>query len=121
MAFEHASDQIGRAGCCVNHLHLHLLPCVNGEKIVKRITNSVGLPATIKTYGDLTTLFYQNTPYLLVETNKIYLWKDPLILSQFMRRVIAEEYNIVERYDWKRYPFYENMTKSMKEWKKWKK
>lgn len=116
--YEHGAGIGQSSGCCVDHAHIHLLPF--DKNIVKIIQQFLGKPKIIKKYSELYKLHPQKmNGYLLVEENeKIFIWPEPMIVSQFVRRIIAEKINKGDKYDWKKYPFAENMLITTKQWKK---
>lgn len=114
VCFEHGGAYSNTSGCCVGHAHFHILPA-SSENLLDTVKKNLGDPKSIK-YENI----YKNedSGYLLLEEkNKIYYWPNPKIISQFMRRLIAQQCHIVNKYDWKNFPFYENMEETTRAWK----
>ncbi|TAN33402.1 hypothetical protein EPN28_02530 [Patescibacteria group bacterium] len=115
ICFEHGASYDDKGGCCVEHAHFHILPF--NIPLRKKIESHLGKATVLKNYKELGFQVKDNPSYLLLEENKkIYFWKQPLIISQYMRRLIANELLIKEKFDWKRFPFWSLMKKSIKEW-----
>lgn len=117
ISFEHGGGNNNKAGCCVGHTHLHILP--HDQPLRPAIEKQLGKAEKIKNYSALNKLYKKNLDnYLLLEENdKIYLWRNPPILSQYMRRLIAKQIKQEPLYDWQKHPFYENMEQTIRDWK----
>ncbi|KKQ27061.1 MAG: hypothetical protein US42_C0015G0004 [Candidatus Magasanikbacteria bacterium GW2011_GWC2_37_14] len=117
IAFEHGATQHDKAGCCIGHAHIHILPF---DKILtEKIENILDKKSTLIQYEDINDLTGHGTVnYLLLEENeKINIWKNVVVLSQFMRRLIARETNKANCFDWKTNPFREIMLETIDSWK----
>ncbi|MBI5221854.1 MAG: hypothetical protein HY979_03545 [Candidatus Magasanikbacteria bacterium] len=116
VCFEHGGAYSNTSGCCVGHAHLHVLPS-GPENFLKNIQEKLGDPKSID-YENIHKK--EDSGYLLLEEkNKIYYWPNPKIISQFMRRLVAQQCHIGDKYDWKNFPFYENMEKTTRAWKEY--
>jgi diadenosine tetraphosphate (Ap4A) HIT family hydrolase len=119
LCFEHGCNEFNKAGGCVTHCHLHILPF--DKNIIKTITDEIGKPTIIENYQELNRLHNNLDTYLLVEYKEnIYVWENPNIVSQFVRRVLAREKNIPNQFNWKLHPFTENLEETLKNWKDYK-
>ncbi|EKD42927.1 MAG: hypothetical protein ACD_72C00531G0002 [uncultured bacterium] len=121
ICFEHAanSEDIVGSGCCISHCHIHILPYQ--QPVINSIKKKIGQYQAVKDYTQLNKLVGQDIDsYLLVEQDdKIKIWKNKNIISQFMRRLIADNCNLGNRYDWKKFPYREEMETTTKEWNNW--
>lgn len=120
MIFEHGDCCTKQKTCCICHAHTHILP--TEKKILKILKETIEEPANeINSYTQVEDkIDIKEDSYLLIEENKkIYIWKNKIILHQYIRRIIAEQIGIASKYDWKRYPFYNNMQKTITDWLKY--
>ena len=95
VCFEHGGVSCTkRAGGCIVHAHLHLVPCdvpIIGE-VRKR-----GLTAVpISDISDLHTLTKENLSYLYFEDTdgQKYIVKDKFVISQFFRQLLAHHFGL---------------------------
>lgn len=116
--FEHGSSINDKGGCCVQHAHTHFIP--NKSKILPIINKMIGKPRRIRCYDQLFKITNQGEySYLFMEeNNQKYLWLNPKIISQFMRRIIASSVGKEAEFDWRSHPYYENMDITNSCWKK---
>jgi diadenosine tetraphosphate (Ap4A) HIT family hydrolase len=107
IVFEHgASDNdTNKGGCCVFHAHAHIVP--------HRLSNSVNMVEAlgltkISKCDDFFEMAYDK-PYLFFmnNDNEIYLriLTDSVVPSQVIRKCIAQDLNIKDKWNWKDYPF----------------
>ena len=117
ICFEHGGAYSNTSGCCIGHAHLHILP-TGSQNFLDSTKQNLGEPKLIE-YEDIHK--NQDSGYLLLEEkNKVYYWPNPKIISQFMRRLVAQQCGLGDKYDWKNFPFYKNMEKTTQTWKEWK-
>jgi len=120
--YEHGECMYGndRSGACVKHFHLVLIG--TKKDIYGTIEKNLGKPDnSIKKFSELKHLDEEHRGYLLYKKNhKWVYWKGRNLISQFTRRLLAEDQrkNI---YNWRIHPYFENMQTMIKDWKKWKK
>jgi ATP adenylyltransferase len=109
--FEHGPITENKAGCCVDHAHIHALPVqIDLVKLVNEELSS----KQIDTYVDLNEINY---PYLFIEGNegdKQLFEIDHPVPSQYLRQIIAEQLGFPEKYDWKIHPFVSNLLRTLK-------
>lgn len=102
-------------GCGVDHLHLHLVPLKGLNLLVesrKYNSNINWFPIqNIRLLKDCNV----DKGYLFMElpNKKMYLATGELAGSQFFRKVIANDLEIPEKYDWKLYPMLLNIEKTL--------
>jgi len=105
----------------VCHAHVHILP--NNKKIFNILKETLGKPTgEVKQYTQIKNKINpeQDSYLLLEENNKKFIWKNKIILRQYIRRLVSEQLGKGSEYDWKRYPYHENMQKTITEWLKYK-
>jgi diadenosine tetraphosphate (Ap4A) HIT family hydrolase len=119
--FEHGSlnDNMLGSGCCVYHCHIHILP---QEKPLGGIMRQqLGACQTTSSYSDINNIISKddNSYLFLEEDSKIKIWRNKKVISQYIRRVLANQCQLDKKYDWKQFPFYEEMQHTTEAWKKW--
>ncbi|MBI4992716.1 MAG: hypothetical protein HZC26_01075 [Candidatus Magasanikbacteria bacterium] len=119
--YEHGTDPTSneKAGGCVEHFHLALI--ATKKDVFPTITTQLGCGKHIKNIDDLTTLYRteQLSAYLLYKDKKhVIYWNRPLIISQYMRRLLAPDLE-KQKFDWHFFPFKKNMERCKKKWKAW--
>ena len=100
--FEHGPAS-RKGGCCIEHAHVHAVP-------VHFNLDTIELPSRqIQTYTQL-----PSDEYLFVEDHKgvKQCYQANNLPSQLMRRKIAQQLNIPERWDWGVYEGREEMQKT---------
>jgi len=121
IAFEHGATMHDKAGCCIGHAHIHILPF--DKEIAKKIEQILDKKSTTVEYEEINNLTGHGTVnYLLLDENdKISIWKNVVVLSQFLRRIIAREINKPDFFDWKVNPFREIMEQTIASWNEYTK
>jgi diadenosine tetraphosphate (Ap4A) HIT family hydrolase len=113
--FEHGASEndTNKGGCCILHTHLHIVP--------HKLNNSTEMINTLDLkkiggYNDFFTIAYDK-PYLFFMNNDnemfLRVLSDSVFPSQIIRRWIAKDLNIAEKWDWRQNPFYENIHKTI--------
>lgn len=111
--FEHGPQCLSQSiGCSVDYAHLHLVPlnfslveevCLFENKITFVNLNSISQLAK-----------YQNDYLLVKEPNDYFkIATDFTKSSQYIRKIIANKLAVPEKYDWKIYPFQNNINKTV--------
>lgn len=104
---------IGKAKDSIVHSHVHIIPSDLTSEDVKKIS---GFEFDTVKVADLPK--YKEYSYLLVRTPDDEHWiinNDPklYIPRQYIRQIVAEEYNIPgELWNWRNYPFHEKMRQT---------
>lgn len=99
--FEHGSCSHVKAGACIDHAHMHLVPTAEdfGSHLAHRFSG--------KRLTDIGRISSKcaSQPYLLYENamGVATVYETPLLPSQFMRMLIAQRLGVPERYDWRKY------------------
>ncbi|MCL2051472.1 MAG: hypothetical protein FWG91_07085 [Lachnospiraceae bacterium] len=116
--FEHGgvNHDINRSACCIMHAHVHIVPHVltNEKEMIDKLSLM-----QISSYADLFADMYEK-PYLFFSNNygDMYL-RDviDIVPSQIIRKWIAHDIGINEKWDWKEYPFDENIISTVEKMK----
>ena len=117
--FEHGPSKPTTAfGCGVDHAHLHLVPLVT--KISEAATVQMGAPEIMDEQD-----FWEQWPiairhqggsdYLMLgePSRPVYVWESPTTVSQFFRRLIAASIGLPQMYDYRQFPFEDNVCKTI--------
>lgn len=109
--FEHGSLDTQRlAGASVDHVHLHYLPI---DIDLKALTPELDYVEV----DDLSGLSTINSEYLFVRTkNRNYWTKVSSLPSQYFRRIIARIFGVPSMWNWREYPFVNNMVATYNSW-----
>ena len=115
VCFEHGGAACSISmGSCIDHAHFHLLPYSGSltEEIKPFALNGKRIEdlSNLRQYGA------SNTPYLFWQDtdDSMNVVDSGFVPSQFFRRVIAAHYDIPNKWDWRQYPFIDNMEKTIK-------
>ncbi|MCE5197371.1 MAG: methyltransferase domain-containing protein [Armatimonadota bacterium] len=94
---EHGPAQCGMAGACVDHAHLHCLPC--DLQIRKTLEKHLG-SGKCCSIGDLAAIHDAGQSYVYIEESdgKEWVYPTDVIPSQFLRQVIAK---ILDKPTWR--------------------
>lgn len=103
ICFEHGvvdSNPGKKAGCCVDHLHLHIIPAE--IDIIDEMKKNFRAEK-INSFNQLADKFQKKTPYLFYEDNdeEKYVFNAPLVISQYLRMIVADKLGVIDRWDWK--------------------
>jgi ATP adenylyltransferase len=107
--FEHGCvDACNKAGACYQHSHLHIVPVsLNIDDIP--LSNLI----RINSIQDLTIFNKTQESYLYLSLSEgDYVAVNPQISSQFMRKIIAKVIGKEDYWNWRKYPFLENMIET---------
>jgi diadenosine tetraphosphate (Ap4A) HIT family hydrolase len=113
--FEHgAIDDKRTAGGCINHAHIHFIARnldLCGE--LKQEFRQIAIPSGVSSARHLPPL---GSPYLYVrqsgEEGQLFLVDQP-IATQFLRQKVASRIGMHNYWDYKLYPFEENIMKTI--------
>lgn len=112
--FEHGTNtMINYSGQSIVHAHIHILPAsINLSNKLRQCF----LEKKISFLHDLKSRTEKQYDYLFFENNNrekfVYIVKDKLP-SQYLRRIIAESLGNGGMWNWKEYPLYENVERTM--------
>jgi len=110
----HGQDRYSAAGCCVEHTHLHISPC----KSLPTFTSLIPfVKVELRQLIDLTTVDGGNG-YLLVgdgDNPEAYSFYpvNTVIPKQFLRQVLATVQGRQEMWDWRSYPCYKAISRTI--------
>lgn len=107
--FEHGSHGTQPGGACLDHAHLHLVPCRRPARLLDGLPDSIRLRRT----SDL--LEYSQQPYLFAQDSGQagVVIPNPQVRSQYLRRRLAEVLDVTERWDWAAYLGLEEMATTL--------
>ena len=114
--FEHGASSSGfKAGCCIDHAHIHAIPAK--IDLLPYLLTSYNLER-INNINKMLNFGQRDIPYLFYENSEdeqyicsIDINNEPP--TQYLRKVLAQELNIVKYHDWRTYPFLENIEKTI--------
>lgn len=105
-----------RAGCCTDHAHLHIVPVEVDllEDIKKHYRGK-----KIKSLKELRKQYFKKSPYLFYENNnkEMYLFNAPLVVSQYLRKILAKNLKKESKWDWRICHGKEEMLRTIKKLK----
>lgn len=113
--FEHGSSSISNpGGMSVVHAHIHCVPCSEIEASYLHEVVFLNFPSIddVKRYWEKTT---HNNPYLLyLDTfGKVFFHEGEHIPSQYMRRIMCNIIRGDDTWNWKQYPYLDNIRKTV--------
>jgi len=114
-----AVSEYKKAGCCIDHAHLHAFPVnVDLSDVLKEHFRS---NRKIKELGELKEQEERKTPYLYFENvnESKYVFDAPVVPKQYFRQQVSYETGKPELWDWRRYPEIENLEKCIAKLKDW--
>jgi diadenosine tetraphosphate (Ap4A) HIT family hydrolase len=103
-------------GCGVDYAHIHIVP--TKHNLIKTIENEFKVHYDWKQIGNLSeSIKYidNGIPYLYYENQqrKSFITTNDNIPSQLFRKALAFNVDLPNEYDWKNYPFTENIHKTI--------
>lgn len=111
-AFEHgAVSYTKKGGCCVDHAHVHVLPCP--FELLNPLKESFSVE-TITHFSALSLSVEMGQPYLFYQdpAGMRYLLTAPVIASQCMRILIARKQGTPQIWNWRMEPGLDIMAKT---------
>ncbi|MFZ1205394.1 MAG: HIT domain-containing protein [Candidatus Acidiferrales bacterium] len=102
-AFEHGCvDKIGKAGACIDHAHLHLLPV--SQNLRPLVERSFGSGTEMKSFSGLRSFVRRSMPYLYYEdpAGLAMAYEAPIAPSQYFRQLMTATVRGNGDWDWKR-------------------
>lgn len=99
------------AGSCVEHHHLHIFP-VNLTHIPQILIDNFTNHRSVSSLEDLVQMNREKVPYIYYSTGpgNHEVFEAPILPRQYMRQVLAAELNLGHVWDWREYPFEENVA-----------
>ena len=106
---EHGSGGICDKGAsCCSHAHMHLIP-VKPEPVIDAYKKIGGDPFRISNIKELKEQEGSSYMFLSPSPNLYLVWYAAKFVSQFVRRVSSNVLGFEYLFNWKKYPFHENM------------
>ncbi len=117
--FEHGSaSETNRAGACIDHAHLHLLPIAHD--LLPRLSSRFELEK-LADIEELCSDVYRHNSYILFENQArvLYVALVKGLPSQYFRRVIAEELGVKDFWDYGAFPGHESIRATLQKLNPW--
>jgi len=114
IAFEHgAACPANRAGACIDHAHLHLVP-TSAQITLNEFGSNHEKIDSIEQLGDTP----EGEAYLYYDNGKgaCRIMLDRLLPNQFLRRRLAEALQCGEIWDWREHPLHDQVTIFVERW-----
>jgi diadenosine tetraphosphate (Ap4A) HIT family hydrolase len=111
--FEHGpASHKSRGGSCVDHAHLHALPVDLAAPPSWMSEHLKG--GRIDDVSVVVEYAKEGNPYFYLEcpNDAMYLYDASFLQCQYGRKVFARVLGILERWDWRRYPYFERMIET---------
>ena len=110
--FEHGGHVGSKLSCGVDQAHLHLVPLA--FDLLEAAVGTSDLKWTIKEGLIFTDGGFGNDEYLFVSSfDKTAACRCPKPVSQWFRRLIAKKMNVAEAWNYREYPFHENILRTL--------
>ena len=109
--FEHGSmGSRNCAGSCIEHQHIHILPA-DFSGVPSVLLNNFISRGPISSMKHLIELNQNHIPYIYyVPTSGIHsVFEARILPRQYLRQVVAAEYNCQDNWDWREKPFLDNI------------
>lgn len=114
VCFEHGSVSCtNRFGGCINHAHLHIVPC--GASLVYQVREYDLTLTPITALDALAEYGRDGRPYLYfrdVDAQQ-YLITGLCVISQFFRMLLARHHGVGEYWDWRQNLYMENIPRTI--------
>ena len=114
VCFEHGSVSCtNRFGGCINHAHLHIVPC--RENLVDQVRQYDLELSPITTLDALAQYGRDGRPYLYFQDadGARFLITGLCFVSQFFRMLLARHHAVGECWDWRKHLYLENIGKTI--------
>lgn len=109
LIFEHGpAPQRGKGVCCVDHAHFNIFPAK--VRVEPELAERMSMP--IRELDDILTLRSAEFGYLFVQENdgSMRAYDGQLVPTQLVRRIIARQIGLPERWHWKDYPGFDELV-----------
>jgi|ERR1019366_1145229 diadenosine tetraphosphate (Ap4A) HIT family hydrolase len=115
--FEHgAVCPANRAGACIDHAHLHVLPtnCDVTGRLMGLQSNRIWNLRELGGFGSQrqSYIYYEPQPGL-----RLVYTCDERVPSQFMRRVLCEQLRAGKNWDWREMPYADDIETFLNKWR----
>nr|WP_321357812.1 hypothetical protein [uncultured Draconibacterium sp.] len=117
VVFENGAGELNtKIGCGVDYAHIHFVPIkINAKHIIDSFYKRELLWKKIFSLKELST--YKTNYYLINDSSNYFVGIPPFAESQLIRKGIAESVGMPHKFDWKKYPFEENVVKTINRFK----
>lgn len=102
---EHGPRDCELGASCCSHCHLHLIPVPDPDAVTAVYRRTGGPGRRLTGLADLPAVADGSYLYLSPRPGEHYFWPSAGFARQFVRRVVADQLGIGERYDWRDHPF----------------
>jgi hypothetical protein len=108
---EHGAGSATKCGAsCIDHAHFHLIPVKNQLNVFQQFLEMGGAPEIFESLSDLSRLEGNPYVYLKWKADKHLVWRNvEKFPRQFVRIVCATLKGIGDMYNWRFFPFREEM------------
>ncbi len=116
VVFEHGPRVLNtKVGCSVDYAHLHVVPIELSLELIFEYGDHRLDWVQISGLSQLNEMSIKDSGYLYFRDteNFHYVSSDGDIPSQFFRRIIANQMAVPEKFNWKEFPFLENVSKTL--------
>ncbi|MGJ6969520.1 hypothetical protein ACSDR0_47315 [Streptosporangium sp. G11] len=112
---EHGSGACEVGASCVDHAHIHFLPTPDANEAMHRFLAVDGKATKLAQFYDLASTDMESYVYLSTTSDTHLIWPSDRFARQFVRRVVATQHQLGAVYDWREFPFTENMRATHKQ------
>lgn len=110
--FEHGSGAHSRGSACVEHAHLHMVPCRRPRELIEALQKFFSSEA-INHVSDLGNV-YDGQPYIVIAFNsEVVFFRTPVVISQLSRRIVANQWGLGDQWNWREYPQRDNFFSTL--------
>jgi len=105
---EHGSAYCDKGAGCCSHAHMHIIP-VRSDKVIDEFEKIGAEAQVLLKYEELNR--YSGSPYVFLSpASHLYLvYRADRFYSQFIRIVVSRILGFEWLYNWRKFPFHENM------------
>lgn len=102
-------------GSCVDHAHIHFVPINTTYEQLKPHLFDKFKYRKIENLSELKELALNNIPYLYLEFDRFnrFVFENPEIVSQYMRRVLGEIAGVGDQWNFRAYPHIDSLAKTV--------
>lgn len=101
-----------RGASCCDHAHVHFIPVPDADSVKTRFLSDAGMATVLTCVADLRG--YQDNSYVYLSQKKgqHMVWSAGVLPRQYVRRVCADLIGKSDYYDWRLFPFLENLSET---------
>ncbi len=110
---EHGPGIEDMGACCCDHAHMHIIPVDDPKHVFMEFFNTQQNVSMLNNFNEIRNFRQNAYIYLSCFSGQHLLWDDVRMFSrQFVRQVCADLDHLGSFYNWRLYPFYENMVRT---------